>query len=59
MAKSLRVEQLVGGALCVGYFFLARKVGGMRSFSCEEGNDVIDKWSYQLQRGFVRGSCAE
>ena len=26
MAKSLRVERLVGGALCVGYFCLARKV---------------------------------
>ena len=25
MAKSLRVERLVGGALCLGYFFLARK----------------------------------
>ena len=25
MAKSLRVERLVGGALCVGYFCLARK----------------------------------
>ena len=43
MAKSLRVEQLVGGALCVGYLFLFGKEGGMRSFSCEEGNDVIDK----------------
>ena len=26
MAKSLRVEQLVRDALCVGYFCLARKV---------------------------------
>ena len=26
MAKSLRVEGLVGGALCMGYFCLARKV---------------------------------